>query len=81
MCTLCFKKESDREKEEKWNEGVRKLEGCLKANKKMRKSRREEARGKEEHKQKLAARYKETMVMEENQQFLNAYKRVAESQL
>ena len=92
VCTMCSKKLSKDEMEERsrdeWEEGVTKMEGCLKANKKKRKSKREEAWKNEEYKQKLAAWKKEEAawkkegrIEEENQQFLNAYKRAAESQL
>ena len=92
MCTLCFKKLNKDKREEKmegeWSTNLVKLEGRLKANKKVRKSRREEARNEVKSKQileRMQARAdairEENRIEEENQQFLNSYRRAAQSQL
>ena len=88
VCTMCSKKLSKDEMEERsrdeWEEGVTKMEGCLKANKKQRKGQRENARQREltrKYDAAVRANKKDARLAMENQHFLNTHKGEAESQL
>ena len=89
MCSMSPKKvnkekRSRKYKQEEWQEDVKTMESCLKANKEKRKERREHARIVERSRQCEAekrAQKKDSRVAMENQHFLNAHKRLAESQL
>ena len=89
MCSMKPKKQnkekrSRKYRQEEWQEDVKTMESCLKANKEKRKERREHARIVERSRQCEAekrAQKKDSRVAMENQHFLNAHKRLAESQL
>ena len=89
---MCSKKQSKEDMEDEmeemkhkeWEESVKKMEVCLKANKRGRKGQREFARTREwnrKYEAAMRANKRDARLAMENQHFLNTHKGEAESQL